>query len=906
LRTGISVEDWDFDSVRNVQDNCPTVYNPADSLAIQADLDGDGRGDACDPDSDDDDDDGSPDDLLQFFVAAQCGLTQRRNGAIEVVDARVTDVDLGDGDGFLDAGETVGLDLTLRNLARDSTGAATALHDVSVVVQMEDPSLGCLLDDTVYYGDFDIGETKSSPTEDRFRLTLLRSPAVLPLDLAEATHVSLRATLATREVRLSEVFFLTVGLDILGDATGGGPLNGTGELFESFEDLSGTPGLVNTLQRTGANLATDVIPVIPGTNCANSPIGPSDCSVNMTVNDWHLHDPAAEPANAPGGGKAYTGSASLHMGRHLNPSNPLNATYGFRQLSAFQSPPLNLAISGLAVAEWWQIVRMADDNAIGFNVGQAGDYGIVQLRVDGNADPNGEDFGKWQRLEPVFNPYDHKRDNNFTSSCKFDPLDDVFDASEGGVADETVCFPQSGWSDQGEFTGHGASPGPGVPCSDADSNGHLDCGSATTVGPGFSETGSLGNGVWIKTQVDLNPFSGRRVQLRWLFSSLAFGNSPDVLSYNETPGSPGAFDINERDDGWHIDDIRITHLVETEIHAILDGGDDVLLGTSVVCGPNGIAETLAEGDDFQALAIGTSCTGPEDTVVGAGPNGVNDSYFDATCPLSPVDFCTTAQVRVNGRPGCRGGTSPGASCSADGDCDGGVCDEPTFAVIAPGRSTVLDASASTLDQCVGGTVHYEFVQCAGLQSGAACEPPHDGTLLQPFSSQQRLVLHPAVTTRYRMRVRCSSQPPGSGCLDETEALVLVYPAGAGGQIHLTATCETAVSGDGQVCDPQDPLRISFRKPAQGDGVSDFALYRAGAAGLADPVLQNAACILSEFGGSAALGESVTLVEPAGFAPLQGEIAFYLIGHNVADPERPAGRSRVKGLPAARFVRADCP
>ena len=191
-------EDWDFDSVRNVQDNCPTVFNPADSLAIQADLDGDGRGDACDPDSDDDDGDGSPDDLLQFFVATECARTTNFNGAIEIVDIKVMDAVLGDGDGILDAGETVGLDVTVRNLARDSTGAPIALHDVSVVLQLQDPSLGCLLDDTVFYGDFDFGETKGIPAEDRFRLTLLRSPAVQTLDLKEVKQVTLRATVAAR------------------------------------------------------------------------------------------------------------------------------------------------------------------------------------------------------------------------------------------------------------------------------------------------------------------------------------------------------------------------------------------------------------------------------------------------------------------------------------------------------------------------------------------------------------------------------------------------------------------------------------------------------------------------------------------------------------------------------------
>ena len=117
-----------------------------------------------------------------------------------------------------------------------------------------------------------------------------------------------------------------------------------------------------------------------------------------------------------------------------------------------------------------------------------------------------------------------------------------------------------------------------------------------TVGPGFSETGSVGPGSWIKTRFDLGAFLGRRAQIRWIFSSIAFGNAPNVLSYNETPGSPGAFDIDESDDGWLIDDICITGLLENQLNLIIDGGDDQYdSGTeTVTCGANLLAETFAE------------------------------------------------------------------------------------------------------------------------------------------------------------------------------------------------------------------------------------------------------------------------------------------------------------------------
>src|SRR3989442_3002775 len=60
LVTGdLDPEDVDGDEVANPLDNCPNVYNPADSLGKQADADGNGVGDACqiDPTVDTDGDD---------------------------------------------------------------------------------------------------------------------------------------------------------------------------------------------------------------------------------------------------------------------------------------------------------------------------------------------------------------------------------------------------------------------------------------------------------------------------------------------------------------------------------------------------------------------------------------------------------------------------------------------------------------------------------------------------------------------------------------------------------------------------------------------------------------------------------------------------------------------------------
>ena len=861
-------EDWDFDLRLNLFDNCPTDFNVTDAAGFQPDRDGDGLGDVCDPDSDDDDNDGIPDDLLQYFVRIECDLGSERSGRLEVVDVLVLDFPSGDGDGIADQGETVELELTLRNDATDTSGAPIALRDTVVVLALDDPSVGCVLDSISFVGDFEPGEERTTPASDPLRITLSRAPGNVTLDPFEVREAAFRLTASTREVQLDTTFTLQMGIDILGDPTGGGPLGGSGELFEDFEGLAGTPGLVDTFDRAGAILS-DVIPVIAGTTCAATPLGPADCSVNTVVNDWHLHDFVSEPANAPDSGKAYSGLASLHMGRHLDPSNARNSTYGFRQLSAFSSPKFNLNLSDDQFVEWWQIVRLVDHNVVNPRPPQALDMAIFQARFDESSDPLVDSFGPWRKLtDAAVNPYQAIRETLFGGACKFDPLDD-----EG----ENACPSQTGWSDQGSPLGFGVDP-----CRDADTNGHNDCGAAQTTGPGFTETGNLGTGVWVRTRWDLAEFAGRRAQLRWVISTLAFFGNLQFLSYNETPGSPGAFDVSEYDHGWMIDDIRIGGLVESQLHLVVDGGDDVLVGSSILCGPNLVAETRAEGDDVQVLGLGDPCAAETDLVVGAGSNGVIDSLFEGACPTDPAGFCTTAAARVKGMAG-----------------------PVMLSTLTRGQPLLLDAATSLLDPCIGGAPEYEFVECVSASLGDPCDPPGGGTLLQAFSGDARLGVSPLATTRYRVRARCSSQAPGTGCLDDVEVRVLVYPSEIGGLIRIQALCETAVSGPADRCDGTDPLRVEFLRPSQG-GVDGFDLHRADGAALEAPLVDGATCVISDFGTGLAVNDPISATEPVPFLPALGEAAYYVVTHAVGGVDRPAGRALIGGAMTARFLTTDCP
>ena len=245
-------------------------------------------------------------------------------------------------------------------------------------------------------------------------------------------------------------------------------------------------------------------------------------------------------------------------------------------------------------------------------------------------------------------------------------------------------------------------------------------------------------------------------------------------------------------------------------------------------------------------------------------------------------------------------------CEEDADCGAtGACDtSTTFSVPMPGREIVLDATDSFLDQCVDGTVQAEFVECRSSLSGDPCGAPQDGTLLRSFSSDARLAVSPETSTRYRVRIRCSSQPPGSGCLAERDARVLVYDLG--GLISIEASCEDGATGAPGHCDPGEPLRLDLRMPAQAAGVDGLAVHRVGPSGLASPVLEGGVCVETGVGAGLVAGDPLTWIEPTPFLPSVGEVAFYLVTHDVPATERSAGNARIGGLPTARFVTPDCP
>jgi len=347
-------------------------------------------------------------------------------------------------------------------------------------------------------------------------------------------------------------------------------------------------------------------------------------------------------------------------------------------------------------------------------------------------------------------------------------------------------------------------------------------------------------------------------------------------------------------------------LLTNQLNLVVDGGDDQVSGSNILCGVNLLSETTAVNDDVQVIAVGGACGTAATVVVSDGPDGdlTPDAVGTSNCSSVPADFCgqipAQVQARINNRQNAN------------------------FATPYPGSPFVVDGGLSTLDKCESGSIQYEFTRCNTTTIGAACDAPANGTIAQGFSSDGQITAFPTESTRYRLRIRCSSQSgiPGCGALATatTDALVNVYPADDGGAINMTVTCTEAATGVATVCDPTDPLSFAFSKPAQSGNLSGFGLYRAAEASLGplpadSPIIDTAVCLVASFGVAAPTGFALVQAEAPIVAPANRAANVYLVAHRqlVVLGPAPAGTSRSTvtgtGLNApagARFLTPICP
>jgi len=291
--------------------------------------------------------------------------------------------------------------------------------------------------------------------------------------------------------------------------------------------------------------------------------------------DWHVHTvktPDIDGADTTRPGtqpKAMKGQNSLHWGRHVRytSAHPVKNqrfadAYCLRCMNAFdldREGGLYLNTSSTAHQplrlSFWHIAEFCDNECFtGYPYHGSKEMGIVEIRVDQDAGPDTL-YGPWERAEPDVNPYDGQEDTYYGTSV-YEPPDDV---NPTGMPDgtTTICFPLT------VYIGHGSAKGTdAVNCTDGDGNGFGDCGFVAERGPGRTSRGEAGVGVWAYTSFDLGRFAGQHIQIRFLAVT---GDGEDFFtSYLEPTVESFIAPTQSYDDGWYVDDIRLSGLVQSQ------------------------------------------------------------------------------------------------------------------------------------------------------------------------------------------------------------------------------------------------------------------------------------------------------------------------------------------------------
>ena len=620
-------DDYDVDFVEDSLDDCPGQANPPiiPGTLRQRDSDRDGLGDACDPAGTfDDENNGLPDDVVTFngFIACRTQVL----ADLAILSAAYSDF-TGDHDAFPDTGETGRVQLVVRN-------DGVALTDATIVMTTSDADVACVTRPSVLVGSIASGATVTIGNFEFTAADAPELDFVGIGDEPETIDLCLTVVAnETMGVARPICFTLLADLDAVGpgaftfgpDGLNMGGAGDDGIMAESFDTDRDGDGVFTVADTwldaiapggvyRGFCSTAPTTPCVSNAGCPLTGTGdpglcyrgtylrgtdsgqPSRGAVAAVAcggfddplrnplcvldpdypMDWHLHCPAGA-ANCPhtdtpacvgacsydtpsGGDRAHSIPNSLHMGAHfdLSDSRAGDSTH-FRTVQGFVSAPMNLTIAprppsaerpdGDLQMSFWQIVRLMDNNGVGpGNGNQCADCADVQIQLDGNPDPLVDDWGFWDKLVPYTNVYDHTPNawSAFGSYyCAFTPTDTGNERPNPHGIQETLCYQLGAWSHCGSTIGT-------VPTST------VNC-------PGPGDVDPSGVGVWVQTKFNLAGYLGQRIRLRWIASTWNFGAGPD--SYYELGAG---WSDTPHDDGWWLDDIRVTGTVTQQVTPLPD------------------------------------------------------------------------------------------------------------------------------------------------------------------------------------------------------------------------------------------------------------------------------------------------------------------------------------------------
>jgi hypothetical protein len=240
---------------------------------------------------------------------------------------------------------------------------------------------------------------------------------------------------------------------------------------------------------------------------------------------------------------------------------------------------------------------------------------------------------------------------------------------------------------------------------------------STTQGcPGPGVSGTTGTGNWVQTKFDLQAYLGQRVRIRWIGQAWEFNNA--ASSYQELGGTWAEL---QTDDGWWIDDIRITGAITTQITPSPDTKTPLAGTCPATCnagvGDGGTAPAIvihdANADGIYEIGEALTIDGSASTLPGGCVGGVAQFRFERDGALiqdwstasvyidSPVkDASYKVKVRCSANTACASVT--GATVAAQiypGDGNDIVL---TMATVVPNTSASINWIARPQVTSVGG------------------------------------------------------------------------------------------------------------------------------------------------------------------------------------------------------------
>lgn len=415
------------------------------------------------------------------------------------------------------------------------------------------------------------------------------------------------------------------------------------------------------------------------------------------------------------------GAQSLHMGFHRTGAVEGDTVHLDQMTYAYYKPTIQVGLGRAGTdtrptLDFWHQLSLGDERLFtGLNPPYTLEAGVLHVLVDRNsntvqdvgppADPTKD--GWWEKLTPFYGAPGQQRLP--VGNCAYDPSDDsnnendlsdasptfIFSASGTIFGPSSTCFPEFVYGCAGDS-------------QDPPWNGSFQIEAGPGCYPESAPDGSPiyregpGPGRWIETKVDLYPYRGRQIWIRWFTTNLQFGAATwtDVFGGQDFGGN--------RDDGWYIDDIKISGLNSASFTLKADTDAPP---TSSCPNPNTCLPINAHlsGSTFPTRTDGIDNDG--DTVVDESDEGAFTTVL-SDAPLRNVLLNGQDLANATTTAGCLNGVLQ-YRFSIDGDFDGTTSPSEIFrdwtedphATANPAESStvVMDVRCSSLQSCVGRT-----------------------------------------------------------------------------------------------------------------------------------------------------------------------------------------------------------